>query len=324
MAADVLLYNSLNEVNIQLAQESAELTTAIATKAAATGDPLAEIIGNAGPNQANLWCLIPEGSGWTTGLKVCDTTNYKRCNVCCLWTVPAGVTCVRFQLWGAGAGSAFNNCCGYQPFGGTGAYASVIMPVTPGAQYTLCTGCGGLNGNDGGTTFITGTGLTNLCAQGGEGDRYCELVTRCVFTASECQWCMYLGSCICASGSICSGSSGFFKCLEVGFPYISSCKTYFGTATNGSVYGIRGSFGYIKPAAGGTICCAVHPPIYGFASTSCCAMATAQCCGGGICCQACNSVLVVPGAGGFASYTCTGTCICGDYGRFGMICVCYK
>ena len=55
--------------------------------------------------QPKYWDCIPQGSGWTSGIKVCDDTGYYRCGRNCSWTVPSGVTCARFQLWGAGSSS---------------------------------------------------------------------------------------------------------------------------------------------------------------------------------------------------------------------------
>ena len=352
MAADVLLYNALNEINIGLQSRSAELDTLLATKnsicsALESQVSASALIANAGPNQANLWCLIPTlpatGCAWTSDFKVCDTTNYKRSGACCAWTVPGGATCARFQLWGAGAGTGGSCCCGFAPFGGTGAYASVIIPVTPGCVYTLCAGCafccyscGGTNNVDGCPSFVTGFGLTNFCAEGGEGSIYCEVLTRCQFAAFNpdgCR-CTYLGGSICNSGSdVCwccangqSGTGCNFGYNQGNFyPPISSCKTFYGSATSGSVFGIRGSFGYIRVCNYGQIC-AIHPPIYGFASTSCCAVCLTTCVCTGVLGSACCGVLVVPGAGGWPTFKCGGqtTTPPGDAGRLGMVCVSFR
>ncbi len=97
--------------------------------------------------QANQWCRIPTGWGedglgsWTNGFKVCDTSGYYRCGSSCTWTVPGGTTCVRFQIWGSGGGTSESRCCMHTMPGDTGAYASVIMPVTSGSSYTMCGGC---------------------------------------------------------------------------------------------------------------------------------------------------------------------------------------
>ena len=284
MAADVLLYNSLNETiklaSIQLAQTEASIAAADAQLQAAAALRVG-LPANAGPNQAGLWCLIPtlpaSGASWTGGISVCDTSGYYRCGSSCTWTVPGGVTCARFQIWGAGAGTGYGCCCAFTPFGGTGAYASVIMPVTAGNSYTLCSGCAycccataGGNGNcvNGCPSYVTGTGLTNFCAEGGEASIYCQALTRCQYqnTTGQSvpnQICRFLGGCICDNNSVCwhptiqGGGQGGIGApggyYDLGIPVISSCRTFKGSATVGTVYGIRGSFGGIKVNCNGSI-----------------------------------------------------------------------
>jgi len=345
MAADVLLYNALNEANKGLITQNTTLDANIAAQNALcttaqntinTNIPL--IVGNAGPNQANMWCLIPTlpatGCAWTSGFSVCDTSGNFRCGACCAWTVPGGATCARFQLWGAGAGSGSACCCGFSPIGGTGAYASVIIPVTPGDIYTLCAGCAfccyacrAQNDADGCPSFVTGTGLTNFCAEGGEGSKYCEVLTRCSFGASTCATCMFLGGCLCNSGSdVCwnTPQAGIGADLVNIYPMISSCKTYFGSATSGTVYGVRGSFGYISVNYSGILCVA-HPPIVGFSTNSCCACCVTSSSAQGCTRAASNGFMQIPGAGGWAGYKCGGETNCaGDAGRMGMVCVSFR
>lgn len=105
---------------------------------------------------------------------------------CTSWTVPSGVTCATFELWGGGGAGAPTCCC--MCYGGEagsgGAYTMKTIPVTPGSVYNFVVGCGGCGseqwyqsnacGCSGGTTYITGTGLTNLCAVGGQGGRWCN------------------------------------------------------------------------------------------------------------------------------------------------------
>jgi hypothetical protein len=349
MTADVLLYNALNETNRRLIQQSSTLDTSISTQNSlclsaqndiATNAPL--VIGNAGPNQANLWCLIPTlpatGCPWTGDLKVCNNNDLWNCGACCAWTVPVGATCARFQLWGAGAGTGFACCCAFTPFGGTGAYASVIMPVTAGNTYTLCAGCafcccataGGTNDVDGCPSFVTGTGLTNFCAEGGEGNMYCQLLTRNVLGSTTCGYCQFLGGCVCGNNSACwfglstPGTGAPGCCFDNMFPMISSCKTFFGSATGGTVFGVRGSFGSIAVNCNGTTC-VQHPPIYGFGANSCCACLLTNNYSGGFCRSAAQGTLRVPGAGGFANFKCGGgNSGAGDLGKFGMVCVSFR
>ena len=94
MAADVLTYNALAEVNQELKAESAALTAAITAAESGGGGgggaetTTQEIMRNAYSPNAGLWCMIPTGSasseadphagGWSGGIKVCDTSNYRR------------------------------------------------------------------------------------------------------------------------------------------------------------------------------------------------------------------------------------------------------
>jgi hypothetical protein len=89
------------------------------------------------------------------------------------WCVPSGTTTVTFEIWGSGGGGAGARCCQQGVAGGAGAYAiKTIENATPGDRYNLFLGtipdsittCLGRRGC---TTFITGPGLDNFCAQGG-------------------------------------------------------------------------------------------------------------------------------------------------------------
>ena len=93
MAVDILSYNAIN-CRVQSLSDAVTL------------DKQKKLFYT--PADVTLWSneLLPMciTSGGTV-LNVCDTSGYYRCGVCCLWTVPAGVTRAQFQLWGAGAGS---------------------------------------------------------------------------------------------------------------------------------------------------------------------------------------------------------------------------
>lgn len=106
--------------------------------------------------------------------------------VCNTWTVPAGVTCLTFELWGAGGAGSPVCCCtcyGGMP-GDGGAYSMKTLSVTPGTVYTYVVGCGGCGSSSwyqsnacgcrGSDTYITGTGLSNFCAMGGAGGLWCN------------------------------------------------------------------------------------------------------------------------------------------------------
>lgn len=101
---------------------------------------------------------------------------------CCLWTVPAGTTWAKFEVWGGG-GAGAGSCCCQQPqqAGASGTYARKTIRVNPGESYTVCAGgttccttvcCG----NCGYPSYACGnnsnTGITYplcLCGSGGYG-----------------------------------------------------------------------------------------------------------------------------------------------------------
>jgi hypothetical protein len=61
----------------------------------------------------------------------CEQANGK----CCLWTVPAEVSTVTFEIWsggGGGAGHTCCNCCSFTIGGAGGNYASKTISVCPG------------------------------------------------------------------------------------------------------------------------------------------------------------------------------------------------
>jgi hypothetical protein len=342
---DVLAYSAVNQ-QIQLNQQIVEKTSCLSTKCSETLSVLAEAA-QFGPDsvcwvqciepcllrepyRTSFYACIPDLVGASGGFKVCDTSGNFRCGRCCAWTVPAGVTRARFQLWGAGGMSKAGCCCGHGPFGSTGAYASVIIPVTEGCAYTLCSGCAfccfaspssGANRIPGCPSWVTGPGLNNFCANGGQGS-----LGNWMAAFGRCNPC-HLGSLNCTGQNICNGGgdtchNGCASGVQLQ-TYVPGAS-YFGTTTSESlpsiVYGVRGMWPWIcwNTSNQGIEC---HPPIYGFTSTSQCQYSfTSTCCGGGF--RATNGVLQVPGAGGFSSHS-MGGCVthCGDAGRMGMVCV---
>lgn len=126
---------------------------------------------------------------------VYDTTCKSTSGVCCAWTVPAGSQNVTFEIWGGGGGGGNPgtncDCCSRGGSGAGGGYSKVTIATTPGTVYTICAGPGGVstqgwgsycgiccNGCAGGTSFVTGTGLSNFCATGGAGG-YSDFYTNC-------------------------------------------------------------------------------------------------------------------------------------------------
>lgn len=84
-----------------------------------------------------------------------------------VFTVPAGVTSITVECWGAGGGGSTITASGARGGGGGGgAYASSILTVTPGNSYNIVIGSGGAaNTNGGNTTFNS----TSVIAAGGRG-----------------------------------------------------------------------------------------------------------------------------------------------------------
>ena len=124
----------------------------------------------------------------TGGAGGCSTVGPTGCTtgsgVCCQWTVPAGVSSVVIEIWGGGGGGAapggMCTCCNHGQGGGGGAYSRKTLAVSAGDTYTICVGGGGAGGIPssssvcccglkGGTTYVTGNGLSGFCAEGGYG-----------------------------------------------------------------------------------------------------------------------------------------------------------
>ena len=111
----------------------------------------------------------------TDYVKICDSGwKYGEGPATCTWVVPAGATCAKFQIWGAGYGTNGACCCGGNPWGSNGAYREAEMKVTPGDSYTVCAGCScqryccsnNLPG-EGCMSGVTGNGICCLKADGG-------------------------------------------------------------------------------------------------------------------------------------------------------------
>lgn len=282
-----------------------------------------------------LWTsVLPKIPSPAGTLCVYDSGAYFRGGNSCTWTVPAGITTARFELWGAGAGSQAPICCGHAPTGNSGAYASVCMTVVPGAQYLLCAGaansnqtyCGGTTDVSGCPSYVTGTGLTNFCAMGGCANllyTMCQLGNeRAVFC---CRWAGqgYAGTAgggICGSGfgAVCAGSYGSGPVYRNFLP----TTTYYGTATGATVYGIKGQVGaeqWNGDAYGAACNYSLPLPNGQMSAIVCDTWTSGNCCGSrGI--AACSGFHLVPGHGGFWSHAMGGsTSIYGDWGRTGMV-----
>jgi len=347
---DVLAYSAFNQ-QVALNQQIVTKTSCLATKCAEVATIQATLAGLSAATicwvqciepcllrrpfegySGGCWAQIPGLTGASQGFKVCDTSAQFNCGRCCQWTVPSGVTRARFQLWGAGGhpGGA-PCCCGDAPFGSTGAYASVIIPVTAGNTYTLCAGCAfccfasstsGAQRIPGCPSYVTGTGLNNFCANGGQGSLGTWMAAYGAPTTC------YLGFVNCTGQSICNGGGNtcFNGCAGALLCYIPGAS-YFGTTTSATspsiVYGIRGMWP-VKCFATNNYGYECHPPIYGFESISQCnpSWSSGTCCGYN--CRAAAGFLQIPGAGGWPSHAMGGSNgLVSDMGKMGMVCVTY-
>lgn len=119
------------------------------------------------------------------------------------WTVPAQTFQATFEIWGGGGGGAAHCCCDCYRGGrggSGGAYTTKTIAVTPGNTYSICVGYGGMVdqvgsctvhwccfGQNGSTTYINGTNLSNFCATGGcGGNSQCYYTCGCTDDSSSC------------------------------------------------------------------------------------------------------------------------------------------
>ncbi len=282
---------------------------------------------------------------WTDGITICDASGTWRCGSDCTWTVPSGATKARFQLWGSGGGAnKAPCCCGHTPFGSTGAYASVVIPVTSGWAYTLCGGCAyccyayttsGSNRWSGCPSYVQGCHLNNFCADGGQGPlgtwnamrgNYCTCRLSAITHDSE-------GAYICNYGGDWCYTGASFNCI----PYVSGagyhgsiCEIESPTYEN-VIYGLRGTWP-MQCWDGNHYGWEQHAPIWGgtgstwMAETICCgSFSSGTCCGYNCGAWTGNGCLKYPGAGGWGSHAMGGSnALCGDSGKFGMVCVSWR
>lgn len=287
------------------------------------------------PSLTSYWKLIPDLPNGSCGFKVCGTECQFQCGACCQWTVPAGVSRARFQIWGAGGMSTAGCCCGGSPFGSTGAYASTIIDVSPGWTYTLCSGCAfccyagttsGANRIPGSASWVTGCNLRGFCADGGQGSLGDWMLTYKGFSSPSVACC--IGSCysqgalICnCGGNYCSTGQQSSSTGEI--PYLPGAN-YHGSAINSLVYGIRGMWPLFCMCEGGSRGYQIHPPVYGYPEAqvtwwwdqvNCCTMQ-------GFNYRADTGYLNIPSAGAAPTVLFAGcNTACGDMGRMGMVCV---
>lgn len=243
-------------------------------------------------------------------------------NCICRWCVPCGVTKVTFEIWGGGGGGAGACCCMNGIPGTTGAYSRKTLTypeIEGGYCYSMCVATATSNTNSfrgrrGCTTYITGPGLTNFCAEGGYGG--CSCCGIWSTTSNYSQDCITFAS---AGGDPSAGD-----CLGYGPP------------AYGGDENIRGRSGWIRAQCQSN--CAVkamlpYPPRLidhsgGWTTTHYCTCAT---CGeqnhcffnhpwsGDPWCYSSG----IPGFGNASGITCQSSCVCGTPGSGGMIRITY-
>ena len=364
MAVDVLSFNEIkrqtNDLKVTSGFNSAQGALNAACRALIAAVPVnttqalsiqRDLI--ATPWNCATWACVPTLATVQSGLSVCDTSACFNQGACCLFTVPSGATRVRFQIWGAGAASGGSVCCGGSMHGGTGAYASVILPAVAGCQYTLCSGCAWFAGQahvpagtnitttgNGCASFVQGFGLNNFCAEGGDASHYCWRMraTQCADGAcvspTPGQGSLTTNHpCFCAGASYyCTngGINGFGSARNQNLCHVTSCRTFYGcTSINDTfIFGIPGMYN-ISVTCGNNYGCKTSAPVFGFAASSCYAFSwTSGTCGGSCCitsgtarCCVTNFGPAVPGSGGLATHAMSGNFTCGTIGAMGMVCV---
>lgn len=303
-----------------------------------------------------LWSNIPcitSGGTVCGGVTVFDSSGNGNQGVCCLWTVPAGATYAQFQIWGAGAASKGGFCCSLSMWGGSGAYASVIIPVVPGCQYTLCAGCamnccyyctqGSDTYGNGCMSYVTGYGLNNFCADGGDASaaNWLYRVAQgagggcagyCVIQNNTNGYGKFLigvtyGYCMCSYGWFCFGQScSSFDML----PFTTSCSTYHGNLTipaTKACHFVIGAPGMYNASCGASTWDGyrymVAPPIVNLTGGCCAACYTATSMNGGSCWNYNQGYLQYPGRGGASMNVNGGQSGYGGMGTGGMVCVSY-
>ena len=123
------------------------------------------------------------------------------------FTVPAGVTSITIQCWGAGGGGSTITSNGARGGGGGGgAYASSVYTVTPGNTYNLTVGTGGAANSSGGNTFFN---TSWVIAEGGHGGTSNSTIAGAGGTvASSLGTTRYAGGAGAAGGGTNSGGGG--------------------------------------------------------------------------------------------------------------------
>ncbi len=329
--ADILVHNAI-------AVGSYNLRTALASGVASQGSVSTD------PTQYANWPSCIPSLQTTNALCIYDSgSGYFRDGACCAWTVPAGASQVRFELWGAGAGTSPGMCCSGSPFGATGAYASLIVSAKIGCVYTLCAGAANSNQSychcdrdvSGCQSFVTGAGLSNFCANGGCSNLH-EMIRA---TQRDPAWncCRYMarcsqsaGACICCTSTatyFCFSNSCSISCCSA-YPCITRQFSYFTGGCGNSIWGtpIRIPSMYAADWFDTNFygCMCSQPTMLpgncaNTVSTICCVSYTSGTCCGAAFGGACTGNRCQPGQGGNYNHVMGGNIGYGDWGRTGMV-----
>lgn len=244
---------------------------------------------------ANLRDLLYTGAGSLSVVNLTEfvvenrTASQNNGGACCLWTVPAGTSYIRFEIWGGGGSGGGTCCCMQGHPGGSGAYAIKTLTadqIVSGSQYTICaagTSCfsNTNNGCVGYDSYVIGCGLSNFCAKGGGNG-----CTNCNAWQSNCHQCRQ-NWCRCGAfgGDICSwGACGASRITMYCF----------------------GQGQQWAPVASGT----VSGPVFSGGGCTCQGFGGSAMCGP-----------IHPGGGGFSAQQFGGGCRCSWYGAAGAVSV---
>lgn len=158
------------------------------------------VAGTPSINTIEVYGCTPDLTAGEIG--TCTQGTYTPVGCCCAWTVPAGVTQIIVELWGAGGGGgsgASANCCGNSPGAGAGSYIKRQITVAPGDVMTICAGAGGCYGpncdgtqvsfcccgSNGSCSFVRRNGINCIDAIGGSfGSSCCYLQCGCTYNAT--------------------------------------------------------------------------------------------------------------------------------------------
>lgn len=282
------------------------------------------------------------------------------------WEVPTGVTNATFHAWGAGGSGAPGYLCSQGIPGGSGAYSYKTIDVTPGDTYTLCladgiTRCctrmfcddgstvltdGGagtvLRGQRGMKAYVTGTGLTNFCSEGGNPGigKCCGMFGSNSMYYGSNDACRVIRMCHLAGRSTIdsdndkfapakyygadNGSNGIYGCHQYGCCTATSqdaqrCGDKIIVPYPGGLFAF-GRYGHTeKPSVNGGVIavkrCTIVGAIFGDDNSRL---------NVGSPYAGCGTQNNIVGAGGFSASVCGGTCCCGAIGGPPMIRISYS